>query len=142
MESQLKEKTKLRGHYHSVYNLQYHLVLVTKYRKKCLKKEHLEHLKSTFERLLIEWDCELIEFGGEEDHVHLLLSAHPAMDMSKLINNLKTVSSRMLRKDFESHLKKFYWKPKLWTRAYCLLTTGVATIETIKKYIENQGNHP
>lgn len=142
MESQLKEKTKLRGHFHSVYNLQYHLVLVTKYRKKCLNKEQLEHLKNTFDRLLKEWDCELIEFGGEKDHVHLLISTHPAMDMSKLINNLKTVSSRLLRKSFESHLKKFYWKPKLWTRAYCLLTTGGASVETIKKYIENQGNHP
>jgi putative transposase len=141
MESQLKEKTKLRGHYHSVYNLQYHLVLVTKYRKKCLKKEQQDELKIIFQELITKWDCELVEFGAEEDHVHLLISCHPAMDMSKFINNLKTVSSRLLRKKFITHMKKYFWVPKLWTRAYCLLTTGGATIEVVRKYIENQGNH-
>jgi putative transposase len=141
MQSQISEKTKRRGHFHSVYSLNYHLVLVTKYRRKCLKKEQLEELKQILESVAIKWDCRVAEFGGEEDHAHLLLECHPAMDMSKFINNLKTVSSRLLRKKFAKHLSKYYWKPVLWTRAYCLLTTGGATIETIKKYIENQGNH-
>ena len=82
-----------------------------------------------------------MEFGGEEDHVHLLISAHPSMDLSKLINNLKTVTSRMIRKKYETHLKKYYWKPVFWTRAYCLITTGGATLDIVKKYIENQGDH-
>ena len=141
MKSQLKQKTKLRGHFHAVYALNYHLVLVTKYRKKCLQKEHLDFLKAEFERLLIEWDCRLIEFGGEEDHVHLLFEAHPAMDLSKLINNLKTVTSRLIRKTFPTHLKKYYWKPAFWTRAYCLISAGGATLEVVKKYVENQGSH-
>lgn len=141
MKCQVTEKTKLRGHFHAVYSLNYHLVFVTKYRKKCLKKEHLEFLKEHFERLLREWDCELMEFGGEADHVHLLISAHPSMDLSKLINNLKTVTSRMIRKKYETHLKKYYWKPVFWTRAYCLITTGGATLDIVKKYIENQGDH-
>lgn len=141
MKSQIKEKTKLRCHFHAVYCLNYHLVLVTKYRNKCLQKNQLEYLKQEFERLLTQWDCQLLEFNGEEDHVHLLFEAHPSMDLSKLINNLKTVTSRLIRKKFPSHLKKYYWKPVFWTRAYCLISTGGASIEIIKKYIENQGHH-
>jgi putative transposase len=52
-----------------------------------------------------------VEFGGEADHVHLLLDAHPALDMSKYINSLKTVTSRMIRKEFAVHLQRFYWNP-------------------------------
>lgn len=135
------EKTKLKGHFHCVYNMQYHLVLVTKYRRKCFTPEILSFLKETSEELCRKWDCNLIEFGGEEDHIHMLISCHPSMQMSVFVNNLKTVTSRMTRKKFAKHLKQYYWKPILWTRAYCILTTGGATIEVIKKYIENQGRH-
>lgn len=140
MKSQIKEKTKLRGHFHAAYSLNYHLVLVTKYRKRCLRPEQLDFLKQEFGRLFCEWDCRLLEFGGKKDHVHLLFEAHPAMNLSKLINNLKTVTSRLIRKKFPAHLKKYYSKPVFWTRAYCLLSTGGATLEVIKKYVENQGN--
>jgi len=135
------EKTKLKSHFHCVYNMQYHLVLVTKYRRKCFTPEILSFLKETSEELCRKWDCNLIEFGGEEDHIHMLISCHPSMQMSIFVNNLKTVTSRMTRKKFAKHLKQYYWKPVLWTRAYCILTTGGATIEVIKKYIENQGRH-
>ena len=57
----------------------------------------------------------------------------------ELVNNLKTVSSRLIKKPHKDHFKKFFWKPALWTRAYCLLTTGGATVEVIKQYIKNQG---
>ncbi|MBK9039593.1 MAG: IS200/IS605 family transposase [Bdellovibrionales bacterium] len=140
MKSQIKEKTKLRGHFHAVYSLNYHLVLVTKYRKRCLRPEQLDFLKQEFGRLFCEWDCRLLEFSGKEDHVHLLFEAHPAMNLSKLINNLKTVTSRLIRKKFPAHLKKYYSKPVFWTRAYCLISTGGATLEVIKKYVENRGN--
>jgi putative transposase len=135
------EKIKLKSHFHCVYNLQYHLVLVTKYRRKCFNAEILLFLKETCEELCQKWDCTLVEFGGEEDHIHLLISCHPSMQMSRFVNNLKTVTSRLTRKKFAKYLQQYYWKPILWTRAYCLLTTGGATIEVIKKYIENQGRH-
>lgn len=132
-------KNNLKSHYHCVYNLQYHLVLVTKYRKKCFTPEILDELKQISNNICNKWSCTLSEFRGEEDHIHLLIEAHPAMEMSKFINNLKTVTSRLIKKSHQEHFNKFYWKPALWTRAYCLLTTGGATIETIRKYIENQG---
>jgi putative transposase len=93
---------------------------------------------SSYIELLSKWDCQLLEFGGEADHIHLLISTHPALNLSIMIGNLKTVTSRLIRKEYSDHFKKFYWKPVLWTRVYCLLTTGGANIETIRKYIENQ----
>jgi len=116
-------------------------VLVTKYRRKCFTNQILTRLEEIVRKSCSDWDIELIEFNGEEDHVHLLLEMHPNIMPSKFINNLKTVSSRMIRKEFAEHLTKYYWKPVLWTRAYCLLTTGGATIDTIRQYIENQ-NRP
>jgi len=129
----------LRSHYHCVYDLQYHLVLVTKYRKKCFTKDILERIKFHSINLCEKWDIEVVEFGGESDHVHLLIKMHPNIMLSKFINNLKTVTSRLIRKEFSEHLSKYFWKPVLWSRAYCILTTGGANIETIKKYIEKQG---
>lgn len=113
-------------------------MLVTKYRRKALNGEIIIRLKEIITDICLKWDCELIEFNGEEDHIHLLLSAHPTMELSKFINNLKTVTSRYIRKEFTEHLKPFYWKPVLWTRAYFICSTGGASLEIIKQYIENQ----
>lgn len=132
------EKIKLRSHHHCVYFLTYHLVLVTKYRRKCFTKPILSRLESLSRELCEKWDIELKEFGGETDHVHLLLSMHPNVMPSRFVNNLKTVTSRLIRKEFAEHMRKFYWKPLLWTRAYCIITAGGAPLETLGKYIENQ----
>lgn len=123
---------------HCIFNLQYHLVLVTKYRRKVITKDMLTRLEEIFDRLLEQWDCELIEFNGEADHVHLLISTNPKAQTSKLVNNLKTVTSRLIRKEFEQHVKRFYWKPVFWSRTYCLLSVGGAPLSVLKQYIENQ----
>lgn len=128
----------MKSHYHCVYKLTYHLVLVTKYRKECLSNEMLNRLEEIIKKNCTDWEIDLIEFNGEADHVHILLDMHPNIMPSKFINNLKTVSSRLIRKEFEEELKPYYWKPVLWTRAYCLLTTGGATIDVIREYIQNQ----
>lgn len=93
----------------------------------------------TARALLSQWRCELIEHGGEEDHVHILFSAHPALDLSRLINSLKTVTSRRLRRDHAGHLSSFYWKPVFWHGAYYVGSVGHASLETVKKYVQNQG---
>ena len=92
----------------------------------------LEGLRVIFSETLEKWGCELIEFNGEADHVRLL--------MSKLINNLKTVSSRLIRRDFGGYLSRIYRKPVFWHRSYCLISSGGATIEKLRKYIEEQGS--
>lgn len=128
----------MKSHYHCDYKLKYHLVLVTKYRKPCLTQAMLLRLKQMCSDLLQKWDVTLEEFGGEADHVHLMLGMHPNIMPSRLVNNLKTVTSRLLRKEFADHLKAYYWKPVLWTRAYCLISAGGAPLEILQQYIQQQ----
>lgn len=128
----------MKSHYHCVYKLKYHLVLVTKYRRKCFTAPMLKRLEQLCRELCTKWDVGLDEFGGEDDHIHLMLDFHPNMMPSKFINNLKTVTSRLMRKEFSEHLKNYYWKPVLWTRAYCLITAGGAPLEVLKEYIQKQ----
>jgi putative transposase len=131
-------KSNKKSHFHAVYDLNYHLVLVTKYRNKVINQAMLERLHQIFLEQCEHWSVRLVEFNGEADHVHLLINAHPAMDLSKFINSIKTVSSRLIRKEYKERVSKYYWKPYFWTRAYCLLTTGGAPLEVIKAYIQNQ----
>ena len=98
----------------------------------------LNRLEEIVRKNCQDWEIDLLEFNGEADHIHLLLEMHPNIMPSKFINNLKTVSSRLIRKEFDAELKQYYWKPVLWTRAYCLPTTGGATIDVIREYIKNQ----
>lgn len=98
----------------------------------------LDTLKSICLEQCKNWDIDLLEFGGEADHVHLLLSLNPTIEPAKFINSLKTVTSRLMRKQYADYLSRFYWKPVLWSRAYCLLTAGGAPIEILREYIENQ----
>lgn len=95
----------------ATFELRFHLVLVTKYRRPGLDDALLEHLREHFAELLMHWECELIECGGEPDHVHLLFAAHPALELARLVNNLKTASARKLKKPFASRLRKHYRKP-------------------------------
>ena len=109
-----KERSIHKRHWHCVFHLKYHLVLVTKYRKKCLHDKMLDRLSVLCEHVCKKWDVELVEFGGEQDHVHLLLDMHPNVALSRFVNNLKTVTSRLLRKEFAHDLARFYYNPVLW----------------------------
>ena len=131
---------KLKSHPHCVFSLNYHLVLVVKYRRKVISDIIGKRLEEISRNIASKWNCEIIEFGYEEDHVHLLISAYPSIMMSKFINNLKTITSRMIRKEYKENIRKKLWGRNFWTRAYCLITTGGATIDIVRKYIEKQGN--
>ena len=99
----------------------------------------LNWLEDEFIRLLSANDCGLEEFNGESDHIHALITLHPMITPAKLINTLKTVTSRMIKKDYSSELKKYYWgTTALWSRSYCLITVGGAPISVLREYIENQ----
>lgn len=126
---------------HAVYALRLHVVFVTKYRRKCITPSMLEDLRHIFSDILTGWRCRLIEFGGEADHVHLLIEIHPALQISTLINNLKSASSRRIRAKYAEHLRKFYWKPAFWPRAYYVGSVGHASLEVVKRYIESQGKN-
>lgn len=115
------------------------MVVVTKYRHKCIIPEILEDLKSISNDFLIKKGGSILEMNGEEDHIHILFEIPPQVELASMVCSLKTVTSRLIRKKYSDYLKKFYWEPVFWSRSYCILSTGGATIETIRKYIENQG---
>ena len=125
----------------SITDLKAHLVLTTKYRRKVFTGKMIERLHEVFEDLLDKWDCKIVEFNGEEDHVHLLFQYHPEIQLSKLVNSLKSVSSRRLRQEFLPELERVYFQKKvLWNSSYFLASCGGVTISTLRKYIENQNS--
>jgi putative transposase len=96
-------------------------------------------LKEIITDTLTKWDCELLEFNGEADHVHLLIDYKPDKPLSTLIGNIKTVSSRLIRKEYPWLAKKyFYNKPYFWTGAYFVASCGGVTVELLKNYVESQ----
>lgn len=124
--------------YRTVYDLNIHLVLVTKYRRKVINNAMLMRLGDIFASTCTKWNCYLSQFDGEADHVHLLIEFPPDVAISKLVNNLKTVSSRLIRRDFSARVSQFYNKPAFWTGAYFVASSGGVTIEQLKAYVENQ----
>ena len=115
------------------------MFLVTKYRRNTLSPELLEYLRGAFAEVLAEWRCELLEFGGEADHVHLLADIHPALNISTLINNLKTATARRCGARLREHLAGFYKKPAFWHRAYFVSSVGGVSLEVVKQYVHSQG---
>lgn len=116
---------------HSVFKLSYHLVLVIKYRRKVIDDDISKRLKEIFEYISPKYNVTLEEWNHDTDHVHLLFRGSPNTEISKFLNAYKSASSRLIKKQL--------WKEYFWSRSYCLLTTGGATIEVVRKYIESQG---
>jgi len=129
---------ELDSNNHSVFLMYYHLVLVIKYRRKIVDDVISERGKEIFEYISPNYNITLMEWNHDEDHVHILFKAHPNSELSKFINAYKSASSRLLKKEYPGVRKKL-WKEYFWSRSYCLLTTGGAPIEVIKRYIESQG---
>lgn len=129
---------KLDNNNHSVFLLHYHLVLVVKYRRQVFDNEISIFSKDMFAEIGSNYNISLVEWNHDKDHIHILFKAHPNSELSKFINAYKSASSRLIKRDFP-HIRKKLWKEMFWSRSFCLLTTGGAPIDTIKKYIENQG---
>lgn len=129
---------KLDSNNHSVFSLNYHLVLVIKYRKQALNDDISNRLKEIFEYISTNYNITLEEWEHDKDHIHVLFKAHPNSELSKFINSYKSASSRLIKKEFPT-IKQKLWKEYFWSRSYCLITTGGATIDVVRKYIENQG---
>ena len=129
---------ELDNNNHSVFLLHYHLVLVVKYRRKVLNDTISKRLREIFENIAPNYNITVEEWGHDVDHVHVLLKGHPNTEFSKFINAYKSASSRLIKKEFP-HIRKFLWKELFWSRSFCLLTTGGVTIDTIRHYIETQG---
>lgn len=98
----------------------------------------IDRLREIFARLCVAQQCTLVEFNGESDHVHLLIDTHPDVNISKFIGSLKAASSRLIRKEFASIVNQVYWKPVFWSSSYCVISSGGAPLEVLKKYIQAQ----
>jgi putative transposase len=129
--------SELRSGRHCVFLMHVHLVFVAKYRKKIFTKKLLKFTEQIFKEVCEDFESHLVEFEGEHDHVHLLVEYPPKVQVSKLVNSLKGVSSRMLRKNF-SEIEKNYWKGVFWSPSYFAGSCGGAPIAIIREYIENQ----
>lgn len=129
---------KLDTNAHSVFLLHYHLILVVKYRRQVFTDEISERAKEIFSYIAPSYKIELVEWNHDKDHVHILFKGQPKTEMSKFINDYKSASSRLLKKEFPIIRQKL-WKEMFWSQSFCLLSSGGAPIEVIKEYIENQG---
>lgn len=124
---------------HSCFLLQYHMVLVTKYRKPVLEGEVRELVYQTIKDVFSERGLVILEMNGEADHIHILYEADPFTAPGELANVIKTKTSRFARKQFgDTKLKKYYWKPLFWSDSYFVTTASENTLETVKAYIQNQ----
>jgi putative transposase len=109
-----------------------------KYRREVFTDEISDFAKDMFIEIGNGYNITLIEWNHDKDHVHILFKAHPNSELSKFINAYKSASSRLIKKNFP-HIRNKLWKEMFWSRSFCLLTTGGAPIDIIRKYIENQG---
>jgi len=127
---------------HSVYLLQYHLILVIKYRRKVIDDEVCNRLKEIFEYIGAkeQYKINTIEFNHDNDHLHILFKAEPKSELKKFINAYKSASSRLIKKEFPN-IKEKLWQEAFWSRSFFLATTGGVTLEVLKSYVENQGNN-
>jgi putative transposase len=123
-----------------VFALHVHLVFVTKYRRHVFTKAILANLREIFQNTCKDFEAVLVEFEGEKDHVHLLVNYPPKVSVSKLVNSLKGVSSRMIRKKNYSEIVPFLWEKSLWSPSYFSGSCGGAPIGIIRQYIEQQNS--
>jgi len=129
--------SNIRTGRHCIFNMHVHLVFVTKYRRKVFEKYHIEPLRDIFENICKKFESTLEECNGEDDHIHLLINYPPKVSISKLVNNLKTVSSRMMRQQYPD-ISNRYFKNTLWTPSYFASSCGGAPLGIIKQYVQSQ----
>jgi putative transposase len=134
----LREMRNFDTNNHAIFSLNYHLILVVKYRRKVFSSQKMmSRFREIAEYIGTSHNISIKEVNGEPDHVHLLLRTKPNCDLAKYINAMKSASSRLLKKEFPN-VQRLLWKSKFWSPSYCLITVGGAPIEVLKKYIESQ----
>lgn len=134
----MSNENDIRHRRHCVFLMHVHLVFVTKYRREVFTKEILDDLCPIFSSVCMDFEAALVEFDGEDDHVHLLVNYPPKVSISNLVNSLKGVSSRMIRKKNYPSIRQKLWGGALWSPSYFAGSCGGAPIAVIRQYIEQQ----
>jgi len=129
--------SEIRHGRHCVFKIHVHLVFVTKYRRDVFDSDAINRLRIIFAKVCADFEAQLIEMDGEDDHVHLLVEYPPKVSISKLVNSLKGVSSRLLRKE-RADIHRRYYKGVLWSPSYFASSCGGAPISILRQYIEQQ----
>ncbi|MHB1514675.1 MAG: IS200/IS605 family transposase [Acidiferrobacteraceae bacterium] len=137
----MKDKNDIRHGRNCVFRMHVHLVFVTKYHCGVFDGDAIARMRRMFGKVCEDMEASLVEMDGEDDHVHLLVAYPPKLAVSVLVNSLKGVSSRLLRKE-RPDLKKRYWKNVLWSPSYFASSCGGAPIAIVKQYIEQQQTPP
>ncbi|MFC3996658.1 IS200/IS605 family transposase [Nocardiopsis sediminis] len=127
---------------HVVCDLHVHLVFVTKYRRGVLTGAMLTRCEEIMRQVCEDFGAGLREFDGEDGHVHLLVHYPPKVQLSKLVNSLKGVSSRLLRKEYPTHVNRYLWGGRLWSGSYFAGSVGGAPVSVLRHYIEDQKRPP
>ena len=125
---------------HKVYSLTYHLIFVVKYRQLVFIEEIgiIEAVKRKIIELSENFEVNAVEIECGIDHVHLLISPKPMLDIPKYINTIKGHSSRFHRKEYKSFLQDKLWGAHFWSPSYFIASTGNVSIDILKQYVENQ----
>lgn len=132
------ERTEYRRGRSVVSLLHVHLVFVTKYRRGVLSDRALEVIRDAAASVCQDFDARLVEMDGEDDHVHLLVEYPPTVMLSRLVNSLKGVTSRVLRARAFPEVTAKLWGSHLWSPSYFAVSCGGAPIAIVRQYIENQ----
>ena len=125
---------------HCVFAMHVHLIFVTKYRRKVFDSDAIDRLTAHFKRVANDFEAQVIECNGEDNHIHILVQYHPKISVSSLVRSMKGVSSRMLRQE-RPDIATHYYKDVLWSPSYFAASCGGAPLEIIKQYVEQQ-NRP
>ncbi|MGF7133217.1 putative transposase [Paraburkholderia sp. EB58] len=128
----------LRHGRHCVFLMHVHLVFVTRCRRGVFTKEIIDDLRVVFASVCRDFEAELVEFDGEDDHVHLLVNYPPKLAVSAPVNSLKGVSSRMIRQKNYPTIRRKLWGGALWSPSYFAGSCGGAPIAVVRQYIEQQ----
>ena len=134
----MKKNKQYYTNRHSSFLLQYHLVLITKYRKKIFTNDIETYLTSFIKTMIKKNNCNLLEIKYNKDHVHILFEAPVTLNLPNFINGLKSTSSRMIRRAFSEYLNSFFCKQVFWSRSYFICTISEHTRKIVQEYIKNQ----
>ena len=121
-----------------VYNLGYHLIWCTKYRRKVLSPKIELRLKELIRKKAEEIEVEIVEMETMPDHIHIFVKSKPTYSPHFIVQQFKGYSSHILREEFSELRSRL---PSLWTRSYFCESVGCISADTIIRYIENQKNH-
>lgn len=133
----MKKNTDIRHGRHCTFKMHVHLVFVTKCQKHVFDSDAIERLRAMFSSVCADFEATLVEMDGEHDHVHLLIEYPPKMAVAALVNSLKGVSSRLLKKQ-RPDIEERYWENMLWSPSYLAASCGGAPVDIIMQYIEQQ----